>query len=405
MSFAAFAQEKDTAYVPFFVNVDAKVRAEQGNVVFEMNVEANKVDTLKIIVDKGGFTSVSRQARRQQNSLVRMSGSHGRVTLNLPSHLYRDADISLYSLNGKQVLRDKADASQTRNNITQANLTAGVYLLSVKGVNGQSFSNRVTHRGGNFNINVVFGNEQNLTGRTITAANASVIWTITISAEGYADSSYTLNPVVGVNTLQTTTLNSNSGTFIDNRDDKEYRWVRIGTQIWMAENLNYDTANGTGSWCYADSLDNCAKYGRLYNWRTAMAGSASSSSNPSGVRGVCPQGWHVPSRAEWVALVTAAGGQTVAYTKLKSQTGWQVHSDIPIGTDEFGFSALPGGNRRDGGNFTDVSDAGYWWSTTMNGSSDVWFRRILYNNENVFENGNRGRDVGFSVRCLKTASH
>jgi uncharacterized repeat protein (TIGR02543 family) len=99
------------------------------------------------------------------------------------------------------------------------------------------------------------------------------------------------------------------GTFIDSRGGgTTYKYVTIGGKKWMAENLNYDTANTVGSWCYYNESDNCAKYGRLYNWNTAMAGSTSSIANPNGVRGVCPEGWHLPSRAEWGELAIAAGG-------------------------------------------------------------------------------------------------
>src|SRR5215469_10890371 len=86
------------------------------------------------------------------------------------------------------------------------------------------------------------------------------------------------------------------GSFTDSRDSKTYRTVVIGTQTWMAENLNY---NATGSKCYNDSTQYCDLYGRLYDWTTAMAGVSSSSANPSGVLGICPVGWHLPSDAEW----------------------------------------------------------------------------------------------------------
>jgi len=236
MPVSVFAQEQDTAFVPFLVNVDAKVKATLGTAVFEMSVEADKVDTLKIIVEKGSLTSISRQTiMHQKNTPALISDSRGKVSLNLPAHSYKEADISLYSLNGKRILRTKADASQTHKNISHQNLVAGVYLLSVKGANGQSFSNRLTHRGGNFNINVAFGNEDILTASPGAVANAALNnWTIIISAAeiGYADSSYTFSLRQGVNDLQAITLRDKD---IVERCDcimdtlkGEWSWARMG---------------------------------------------------------------------------------------------------------------------------------------------------------------------------------
>jgi uncharacterized protein (TIGR02145 family) len=90
------------------------------------------------------------------------------------------------------------------------------------------------------------------------------------------------------------------GTFTDNRDNQEYIYSTIGTQTWMAENLNYNA--GAGSYCYDDDPANCDTYGRLYTWEAAMAGAASSSTTPSGVQGVCPDEWHLPSDDEWTIL-------------------------------------------------------------------------------------------------------
>jgi hypothetical protein len=112
-----------------------------------------------------------------------------------------------------------------------------------------------------------------------------------------------------------------TGTFTDSRDEQSYTWVRIGDQVWMAENLRYLPAvmgPGMGSetephyYVYgydgtdvsaAKETDNFRHYGVLYNWPAAMAGSSSSNSNPSGVQGVCPPGWHMPSDNEWTQLV------------------------------------------------------------------------------------------------------
>jgi len=140
-----------------------------------------------------------------------------------------------------------------------------------------------------------------------------------------------------------------SGTFTDSRNGRKYRTVKIGGKTWMAENVNYQPKSGN-SWCYENEDSNCKKYGRLYDWNTAKT--------------VCPAGWHLPSREEWNELVTASGGN-VAGKALKSTYGWNGNGN---GTDEFGFSALPGGSRRSGGNFNSAGyDGGHWWTATEGG--------------------------------------
>jgi uncharacterized protein (TIGR02145 family)/uncharacterized repeat protein (TIGR02543 family) len=140
-----------------------------------------------------------------------------------------------------------------------------------------------------------------------------------------------------------------------------YKTVMIGTQTWMAENLDY---NVEGSVCYNNSADSCTKYGRLYNWTTAMdvaANYAYTTWGGSDVnhRGICPVGWHLPSSAEWTTLTSFVGSS--AGRKLKSQSGWYNNGN---GTDEYGFSALPGGYGNSGGYFNNAGYYGYWWSAT-----------------------------------------
>jgi uncharacterized protein (TIGR02145 family) len=195
--------------------------------------------------------------------------------------------------------------------------------------------------------------------------------------------------------------------FCDARDNKSYKYKLIGTQTWMAENLNYDTTDA--SKCYGDDDANCVKYGRLYNWATAMAGSASSAENPSGVKGVCPEDWHIPSNAEWDALYRHADGTNgtdspysspTAGTKLKASTGWNSYDGVPVGSDDFGFSALPGGNGYSDGSFDGVGNRGRWWSATENFSSYAYGRYMDYYGEDAgWLNGNK--NYLFSVRCLQ----
>lgn len=220
-----------------------------------------------------------------------------------------------------------------------------------------------------------------------------------------------------------------TGTFIDSRDNTEYSWVQIGEQIWMAENLKYlpsVVGPGTGSnseaYCYvygyggtsisaAKATENYATYGVLYNWTAAMNGAESSDANPSGVQGICPDGWHLPSDAEWKQLemylgmsetdVNSTGWRgTVEGGKLK-EAGTTHWADPNAGANnESGFTALPGGNRGSHGLFYGFRDDGYWWSSTESGTYDAWYRRLGYDSSSVgryFVN----KSMGFSVRCLR----
>ena len=109
--------------------------------------------------------------------------------------------------------------------------------------------------------------------------------------------------------------NINYGYITDARDGKVYRTVVIGTQTWMAQNLNYYGSNGLLGSCYNGVDDNCNKYGRLYSWTDAMSGQSHSNTDPSGVRGICPLGYHIPSTSEWTSLQVALGGAAAAGKK------------------------------------------------------------------------------------------
>jgi uncharacterized protein (TIGR02145 family) len=403
----AFAQgEANTAYVPFIVNVDATVKAErEGAAPISINVSANTVDTLKISL--GGTVSVRQRPRNAQNNTPLITANHrGNVSLYLPGQSYQNAEVSLYSVNGRRVLRANANASQTANNISRPNLVAGVYLMSVTGINGQNFSSRLTHRGGNLNINVLFGGENFAPPSPVAAAlsrqavvDDSEEWTIIVSADGYVDSSYTMGVVAGMNPLQTITLNPIIGdedTFTDSRDNQVYRIVTIGTQTWMAENLNWAGDDGNLGACYANNASNCNLYGRLYDWETVMGGSASSSSSPSGVRGICPVGWHVPSDAEWTTLTNFVGSN--AGNDLKSRSGWHDNGYVHY-TYDFGFSALPGGERWSG----DFYNAGYfgnWWSATEFDATNARFRYMYWDHSFVSTYW-YNKSYALSLRCLR----
>jgi uncharacterized protein (TIGR02145 family)/uncharacterized repeat protein (TIGR02543 family) len=209
---------------------------------------------------------------------------------------------------------------------------------------------------------------------------------------------------------QWTVISGEGNTFVDGRDGKTYKRVVIGNQVWMGENLNYDVPNTTSDdVCYGNDDANCAQYGRLYYWVTAMDIDASYNStywNGSDVnhQGVCPAGWHLPSNAEWTTLVDYVGyvgGTSTTGTKLKSSTGWN-SSGVPAGTDNYGFTALPGGLGYGYGRFRDAGNYGLWWSTTETeiGASYAEGQQMYYGNEIVHRYTIDKTNL-FSVRCVQ----
>ena len=199
------------------------------------------------------------------------------------------------------------------------------------------------------------------------------------------------------------------GIFQDARDGQFYKTVTIGPQIWMAENLNYDYNEGTAkSFCYNNEPDSCAKYGRLYTWAAAMdcagvfgdggkgCGYDVTCSAKEPVRGICPEGWHLPSDAEWETLFTAVGGVDLAGTKLKSKSGWYSGN----GTNASGFSVLPAGNRSGGGLYDAAGKGAHFRSSAEDGSRTAYYWRFDYGYECVLSDYSF-KNVGYSVRCLR----
>jgi uncharacterized protein (TIGR02145 family) len=188
--------------------------------------------------------------------------------------------------------------------------------------------------------------------------------------------------------------------FTDSRDGKGYTAITIGSQTWMAENLNYDIS---GSVCYEGRDANCEKYGRLYNWSTATGGASGSSLSPSGVQGACPVGWHLPSDDEWTELMDYIGGVSTAGKKLKAMSGWNNGGFAGVdgnGTDEYGWSALPGGLGASGNYFDAVGNHGHWWSATEGVAYYARRWSMSYDYESVSW-GNGERATLFSVRCVQ----
>jgi len=186
-------------------------------------------------------------------------------------------------------------------------------------------------------------------------------------------------------------------TFTDARNSKEYKYVKIGEQEWMAENLNF---NASGSKCYSNLESNCEIYGRLYTWATANE--------------VCPTGWHLPSKAEWTTLADVVGGEYSdgSGNKLKAISNlWETVTNPNLlegnpakyaGTDDYGFSALPGGSSN-GSTFSTLGRSTSWWSTdvpSINPNS-AYYASVDYNTTYFSANSSSYKTNLNSVRCLK----
>ena len=185
-----------------------------------------------------------------------------------------------------------------------------------------------------------------------------------------------------------------SGTFTDSRDNHLYKWVKIGTQIWMAENLAFKPS--FGALCYGNMLFNCDYYGTLYTYEAAKT--------------ACPEGWSLPTDEQWMLLEKAIGigneeivfggrrGEDQA-AKLKSRFGWSSDGN---GSDTMAFSILPGGSYYTG--FNGIGNTAYFWSST---TKETYIRgrrawtRSFYNDTNQIGRYLMNQSSYLSVRCIK----
>lgn len=216
--------------------------------------------------------------------------------------------------------------------------------------------------------------------------------------------------LAGLTTLLTSCEDEEDGNTVIDIDCNTYRIVTIGNQVWLAENLKTTTYNDgkpitleeddttwsnltTGAYCWYDN-DKATygnTYGPLYNWYAVETGN------------LCPDGWHVPTNAEWTALedyLTNNGYDGTEGTALKAISNWINSNDN--GTDNYGFTALPGGARNgNDGDFGNVECSGYWWSSTEFSSSNVWYRTLIYSCSSILRDSSASKKYSFSVRCIR----
>jgi uncharacterized protein (TIGR02145 family) len=159
----------------------------------------------------------------------------------------------------------------------------------------------------------------------------------------------------------------------DSRDGKDYKIVKIGNQVWMAENLAFNY--GSGCWAYDNDQSNATQYGYLYDWNTAKR--------------ICPTGWHLPSKSEFETLLNNVGG-----------SGDPANNSLKPGGNS-GFSAPFGGGRGSNGLFYDIGEYALFWSSSPADGEYAWLLGIFSNGSSADLDFSFGRSCGFSVRCLQ----
>jgi len=167
----------------------------------------------------------------------------------------------------------------------------------------------------------------------------------------------------------------------DSRDNIIYKTIKIGSQIWMAENLRYKAPKG--SFAFDNDELIAERFGRLYDWETAIT--------------ACPCGWHLPTNPEWNLLVDFLGGENIAGSKMKSAIGWESTTEIAINS---GFSVLGAGYRHDDGTFGSLGANANFWSGTPVESELIWGRNLNYTFGKVALR-QYNRSNFYSIRCVK----
>jgi len=221
--------------------------------------------------------------------------------------------------------------------------------------------------------------------------------------------------------LQDTGIAPEDRGSVQDVDGNMYATIRIGSQWWMAENLRtthysdgmkvsympdslyWSTLSPSDQgfcWYGNDSLANAAAYGALYTFAAALKGGRGSDADPSGVQGVCPEGWHIPSDSEWSRLIEFLHGDLVAGSGLKE--AGTIHWDVPNegANNSTGFTALPGGFRDSRAKFSSLGAFGFWWSTTEPQTDSSLIRSMSYMASKV-TNYKVLESYGLSVRCVK----
>jgi uncharacterized protein (TIGR02145 family) len=209
------------------------------------------------------------------------------------------------------------------------------------------------------------------------------------------DSTLVINNQIPISSDDELNASESSDYFIDSRDGHKYTTVKIGKQIWMAENLNFETSEGE-SWCYGDTKYNCMEYGRLYPYYIA--------------KDICPSGWHLPSDDEWKSLEINLGmseneANILGYNKASMRRGAPLGEKLLVDTSEFhillaGFCQYVA-DIKSHHFFRSLNEEAFFWTSTRISEDSAIQRIVVKSSKSIVRSDDFPLRSGFSVRCLR----
>ena len=316
-----------------------------------------------------------------------------------------DAIISIIDLSGKTLCQKSVLLSAGVHRFRVSGMGQGISFIIVTGKNYNYSAKVISQRVKQSSIKIEYvSTDINESGNLLKSNTLMVSMSFTngdtLLFKGVSGIYSTIVTNVP-DTNETITFNFVACTDIESNN---YSTVTIGSQIWMAENLNAgnfipDSQSPVDDtiiekYCYDDDVNNCSLYGGLYQWNEMMQYDTAKQA-----QGICPEGWHIPSQAAWDTLFTYLGGGTVAggFIKEKGYDHWL--SPNTGATNVTGFTALPAGYRYYSGGFNFLSKNAYFWSRTQSGTNYSW-SPVLYYNKKLEYKGCSSVLYSFSVRCL-----
>lgn len=414
--------KKKFTFLVLMIFASANIYSQNYNISFAASGASTTVGTVKVdnltqntsLTLNGndilhlGPVGINETEYNTNNPMIYPNPMQGKAELSFNAEQEGDVQIIINDITGKEILHIGNKYPKGNHKFQLNGLKQGMYLINIKSetyshslklISQNSNQNETAAieylgyeneksgklKNSNTTINMPYNNGDRLLFKGTSGNYSNIITDIPTSSK-------------------TITFNYTACTDFDNN---KYSTVKIGTQIWMAENLktthykngaaiNYPGTNNS-EWnddttgAYAWYLNNEAiyknTYGALYNWYAAV-----------NTNNLCPTGWHVPSDAEWSTLTTYLGGGSIAGGKLKATTLWT--SPNTGATNSSGFTALPGGSRNDTGQYWYLGQAGHFMSSTVYNSTLIWFMYLSYDGSNS-SRSNIMKLEGNSVRCVK----